>query len=311
MANNQPNTRGLKTLVFLLVMSLLLNAYQFYRYTQGNSDAIKTALTQQNDSLMALLEQANLSEEHLRKELSLAEEQIKNLINENLGFEEENTALASKLDEQKVALTRTKIRVNQLIAKAKEGDPTKLLEAKAELEKLKDANTTYVTQIDSIKQEYQRVKSKLAQTETEAERAKREKEEMDEKLKNSSLLKVTDLEIFGIQNKRGKKVQTDRSNRIDEIVVAFKILGGKLTKNGTKTITIRILGTNNEVLTNDNDVLMDSDQLISMKKTINFNGEPVPIKMRYSQKADYKSGRYTLEILNNGELVTRSNFIFR
>lgn len=311
MATNSPNTRGLKTLVVLLVLSLLLNGYQFYRYTKGNSDAIKTALTQKNDSLMALLEQANLSEDHLRQELALAEEQIKNLINENLDFEEDNTALAAKLDEQKVSLQRTKIRVNQLITKAKAGDPAKLLEAKAELEKLKSANTTYITQIDSIKQEYNRVKSALTKTETEAEEVRREKRELDEKLENSSLLKITELEIMGIQEKRGKKVQTDRSNRVDEIVVSFKIMGGKLTRKGQKTITLRILGTNNEVLTNNNDVLTDSDQLVSMKETIEYDGSPVPMKMRYTQPADYKSGRYVVEILNNGELVTRSNFIFR
>jgi ATP-dependent protease HslVU (ClpYQ) ATPase subunit len=158
---------------------------------------------------------------------------------------------------------------------------------------------------------------KVLATETSATEAQAKAQEMEEqknnleeKLRNSNL-SVADLKVAGVFKKGSADEETFKANKTKKLKITFTILQNELVEPGNKDIVIRIIGTSNEVLTNDNEKLMDTDKLSTMTEPIYFQNDLIKTTIFYTQKASYKKGTYSIELLHRDKLMGRAAFILK
>lgn len=296
-------------LIILFIMSFAVNGYLFYEYYHSNLSAKAKSIEKRFEALQLNFQDLENVKASLEEELENTRKHLEQTMSENLGFQQLNADLSRKVDEQT-------IRIRQLLNRGGNGDPAALLAAKAQIERLKNENASYMVHIDSLRQvsnlqsnKIEQALAKSRQMEEEAKAYKEKTDSIEQTLENSSLLLVQNLVIEPMRNKRGSDEVSFKAARVEKIKVSFTLNGGELVSNGEKEVVMRLIGVNNEVLTNDNEVLTDSEQLITDKKVVEFNGEPEKVKFNYKQNAEYRKGSYKVEILHKGVLINMGTFI--
>lgn len=285
----------------LLIVSLGVSGYLYYKVMNGKA-------------IEAQYNEAVTKHDEEKKRLSVELDEIKAKLEEamrnNTSLLATNGDLQGQLDEKTLALARK-------IKSAGVGNPKALREAKEEIERLKSLKQIFEQKVDSLSQSNRELIAKVLQTESEVEVAQNkaneieaEKKVLDEKVKNS-ILAVSDLRVVGMRKKGSSEEETFRAFKTDRLKISFTILGNELIEAGEKPITIRLIGTNKEVLTNENEKLTDTDKLVTMVQNIDYQNEPIKTTIYYNQKAAYKKGNYTIELIHNDKLMGRAAFILR
>lgn len=291
----------------LLGLSLLGNitlGYFWYRDNYAGGKSLRI----QNEELAALLKSANIRADSLQVKLDETLLEYEALLTQSEVLKGERDAVMDELEEKKV-------QIRQLIYKASQGDPQALLaannriqELEQELEAARVRVTRLVEEKDETSAKYAENLQMLADVEEARDIILEEHNELREKASRTKF-QVSELRIEPVQDKRGNDVITYKANKIERIKITFILEKNELLEPGEKEISVRILGTNGEVLGAGNDILQDSDKLVSMKETISYGGEPQDVSFIFKQDESYKKGNHTIEILSDGEFLTRGSFI--
>lgn len=298
------NKSNSSTLWILLIFSLLGNtylAYEFYNSNFKNGKSVKT----QNAELLADIQKINFSKDSLQSEFDAIYKQFQEAATQSNTLNEEKASIVAELEKRKIQVAR-------LLA---QGGGPQLLKAKAEIEALKKELTDYQAKVESLRSENDAYAGKNAELEaakgeaqSKAQMAEEEKTAMKQKISKSSYFMVSDLKIAPQRSKRGEKETTFKTSKVENIRVTFELIPTDIIEKGDKSISIRILGANGEVLTNDNEVLQDSDQLITHKYDFVYNGDNESVSYNYKQTATFKKGAHMVEIIQDGKLLSRGNF---
>lgn len=291
----------------LLVLALASNGFLYYKYykTTHNSDG-----KSYEDQYKEIVAKYNTEKAELNRELSEIKVQLEQATLNN-------TSLLSFNDSLKILLDQKTMEIANRIRTAGAGNPGALRKAQADIERLKELQRLLESQRDSLSQSNHELITKILETEsglaeakTKAKMLEDQKNLIDEKIKNSTL-HVADLKVAGIRQKGAKEEETYKASRVNKLLLQFSILPNELIQAGDKEILVRIIGTANEVLTNDNPDLTDSDKLYSFKETVNYQNDLLKVTQSYTQKAAYKKGTYIVELIHNDKLMGRGSFILR
>ncbi len=291
----------------LLVLSLCATGYLYSKYY----DSTHAADGQSYESIYKdAVAKHSEEKKMLKRELDEIKAKLEEAIQNNASLLANNMDLEAKLDAKTLELLR-KIKSGGL------GNPKALREAKAEIERLKDLHQMLITKSDSLTASNQELIAKVLETESSAEEARSkatefedQKNVLQEKIKNSSL-SASDLKVIGMRKKGSAEEETFKAFKTTKLKISFTILANDLVEAGNKEVTVRLIGINNEVLTNNNETLTDTDKLSTMVETIDFQNEAVKATIFYSQKAAFKKGTYSIELIHNEKLMGRASFILR
>jgi hypothetical protein len=289
----------------LLLISLAGNAYLAYNFYQNNFAGGKS-IKKQNQELLSSIKALNLSKDSLQVEFDAVYKQFQDAASQSIASSEEKAVVVQELEKKKIQVAR-------LLAQG--GGPA-LLKAKGEIESLKKEMMEYQIKVEKLKQENDQYAASLNSMQEEsisisakATRIEEEKTKLEKKISNSVFFQVSEFKIAPQRTKRGEKETTSKANKVENISIKFELIPTDIIEQGTKIIFIRILGVNGEVLTNDNDILEDSDQLATYKYEFNYTGSPESVSYNFKQKAVYKKGKYGVEILQDGRLLTKGNLV--
>lgn len=292
------------TIWILLIFSLLGNAYLAYEFYTSNFKNGKS-VKKENAELLAAIKKINFSKDSLQQEFDAVYKQFQEAATQSNTLNEEKASIIAELEKKKIQVAR-------LLA---QGGGPQLLKAKAEIEALKKELTDYQAKVETLRQENDAYAGKTADLQAASEEAQRraktaeeDKAVMKQKISKSSYFMVSDLSIAPQRTKRGSKETTFKASKIENLKITFDLIPTDIIEKGDKTISIRILGVNGEVLTNDNEVLQDSDQLISYKYDFSYSGDTESVSYNYKQKAAFQKGSHIVEILQDGKLLSRGNF---
>lgn len=178
-------------------------------------------------------------------------------------------------------------------------------EAKTLREVMKD----YLVTIDSLNTANQEliaqkaeVETKLTQQKTENKELSNKNEELAEKVKIGSKLRVVDLVSFG-QRVKNNTVhrETDRAKRVDKIKTCFTIDRNEVTKPGKKDIYLRVIGPDGEVLAYDqNEKYMftydGKEGLYTRKEEIMYENEETDMCLYWDMLKEAQEGTYIVEV---------------
>ncbi|MCB9246261.1 MAG: hypothetical protein H6606_07495 [Flavobacteriales bacterium] len=291
----------------LLGLSLIGNILLGYTWFRDNFSGGKS-LRIENEELAALLSAANIRADSLQIKLDETLLEYEALLSQSELLKSERDAAYEDLEAKK-------IQIRQLIYKASQGDPQALLaannrvrELESELEAARGRIDLLVREKDAASEKYSETQQMLADVEEARDIILEEHNTLREKVARTKF-QVSELKIEPLQEKRDNEVLTYKAGKIDKIKITFVLEKNELLEPGEKEISVRILGTNGEVLGAGNDVLLDSDKLVSMKEKIKYGGEPQDVHFTFKQEEAYKKGIHTIEILSDGEFLTRGSFI--
>jgi flagellar basal body-associated protein FliL len=295
-------------LLILFILALLMNGWWVYQWFFASGPNSHSTLTDRNAQLETLLDASKETADSLDLQLELTLTQYKQVMQEVVFLGDERNDLENTISQQKVEIRR-------LINKSALGDPRALLRAKTEIERLKKDLVHYQVRLDTLQRSNEAFVQIVDSTQkqiakTAEENKKLESQYEDIKTKAESVqFQAVNVKIEPIRIKRGNPISTSRASKVDHLKISFELRGNEIIESGPKTISVRILGVNTQVLGANNPDLADSDQLVSWQDTIDYDGEPQQIKFKFDQKEAYQKGDHIVEILDKNVVLARISFI--
>lgn len=177
----------------------------------------------------------------------------------------------------------------------------------------------YIVQIDSLNRrnellmaENAQVKENFAQSESKNQQLEKEKEHLQEKIKEAQLLEATELIAVGI-NARGKDAESAR--RAEQIKVSFVLSKNVTAPRGNKMIYVRIQKPNQVLLQQSpNDLFQFEDLKIpfSAKREVTYEGNALPVNIFWdNQGQEFMAGEYTVDVFADGNNIGTTKFLMK
>lgn len=255
--------------------------------------------------------------EELVQGYELDKEMLSDEYNE-LSLQYEGYKFSVSNDSLVALLTTEQAKVQRLMEElrtVKATDAKRINELKKELETLRKIMREYVIQIDSLnreveqlKQENKQVVTQYRQATTQAANLQKEKEQLTERVTLASRLDATDISVSPV-NKRGKAVK--KIKQMEQFVVTFKISKNITAPVGEKTIYVRIMKPDDDVLVKSRGDLFtfEGKELnYSMKRTIEYDGEEAALTMYWDIEEFLSPGSYRVDVFVDGNHIGRKTF---
>ncbi len=117
-----------------------------------------------------------------------------------------------------------------------------------------------------------------------------------------------------IERSSGKQIPTERARRSDKIKVCFTVAKNNLTEAGDKELYVQVIDPNNNVL-GANDQVQFEDQVLNYSLISRFNYENRNLNIcEYVSTLDdtkFEQGRYKVNVFNDKELISSSEFTLK
>ena len=175
-----------------------------------------------------------------------------------------------------------------------------------ENEKLKVENSLLATSLDSTNVQ-------LAERNMFSDSLLVQNNQLAEVVENAAVLQTVDLKGFGvIERNSGKLIPTERARRSDKIRICYTIAKNTLVGPGDKELYIQVLDPNNNVL-GANEQIEFGEQVLnySLVSKFNYENKNLNICEFVSPKDKFEEGRYIVNVFNNNNMVSSSEFTLR
>src|SRR5690242_10199571 len=213
-------------LIVLLVVSVLINVYQWWNH----SDTI-TVYEQRVDTL--IIERVNVE-----KELG----ETRNELNNYRGM---NSQLDSLLGEANARVDAQEQRIKELVKKEKNSSQLNA-KLKQELDELRTMREEYLTKIDAPHVSNQMLKEEKAQLTTSVQSLTKN---LESTVNTASVLAAEYFKVTPYKKKSNDKyTETALARRTNKVEVCFDLLENKIAKAGEKTVYLRILTPEGKVM---------------------------------------------------------------
>lgn len=284
-------TKILIGIVVALVIGLGFAAYIAVTKTQENND-----MQQELD-----INKQELEDDY--ESLSMQYETMKfNIKNDSLLYQlnNEQAKVQRLLEELKTVKANNRAEINRL---------------NKELNTLRQILRTYVVQIDSLnranqqlKQEKQEITNKYQQATQTLNQVSEEKKNLTEKVSLAAKLDATGISVQPV-NKKGK-IQK-KISKTEQLVVNFTITKNITAEPGERTIYVRIMKPDDDVLTKSRANVFqyeNKDINYSMKRIVEYGGEEIPISLYWDVEEYLMPGKYRVDIFADGNRIGTKSF---
>lgn len=260
-----------------------------------------------------ILEQFSYEASQMEQNKTQLEQDYVTLSNDLEGFslQVNNDSILQKLnDEQR----RVQLLLEELRT-TKATNVRRINELKNELASVRKVLTYYINQVDSLnkentvlKTENVEVNRKYQEASMRVDTLSKRNESLSEKVSRAAQLEARNIEVE-LQNRNGKK--TSRINKADVMKFTFVVSKNITASVGEKTIYIRIVNPNNEVLfTRSTDTFFYENKNIvySAKKSFEFSGQETSQTIYWTINETLIKGAYRVDIFIDAHLVGSKEF---
>lgn len=296
--NNQSSGKSKK--IWIALLALLLGGSAVSNFFLWNKEQKSTAFaTSKLDSINEL----QLLKDSLFNELAVEQDKVANLRLEIAMYQGNNDSLLNLLreKEQKIASLRS--------ALSGGGSVSSMRSLKDSLSKFKNENISFRKQMDSLNLESDVYKAKMLEQEAQIAFLEKQKTTLSNKVDIAAQPNVGPVIVVPQYEKKGVFLPIFKAKKVERLQITFDVLGNKLTEKQTeKEYIVRIKNPDGIILSNDNSQLMDIDDVYTFKEKVVFNGTQQKIKHNFTQKPDYKKGKYTVELREGKEVKNTFSF---
>jgi len=225
----------------------------------------------------------------------------------------ENTNLEGQLAEKDLEIKAKVAEIQKLIAV---GGPAQIAKAKAELSKLKELNTVYVNQIDSLNRvnaqlqsENQNLNSNLTAEKSKVQNLSSENNKLASKIAAGSILKAFNLQTEGVRYKSsGKEVITNKAKQVQRIRTKFMLGENRVVERGPVDIYVRVLGPDGAAMSTTQETFMANGQALvfTSRETVDYDNSDKEVEAVWAKGSEFSKGKYFIELYHNGALIGKS-----
>ncbi|MEZ4720942.1 MAG: hypothetical protein R2813_03590 [Flavobacteriales bacterium] len=297
---SEENKGGIKITTILLVVLILTNLatlYLLYSSHQENVMIVEqnTDLTTEKDALTSELEQ---------------------MLARYDSVETDNEEMRAQIEEQRA-------QIEELLAQAEKhkNDAWTIHKLRKEAATLRDIMKSYLVTIDSLNtlnqelvEQKTHVEKQLTTQKQENKELNEKNEQLNEKVKIGSKLRVLDLASSGQRMKNGTvSRETDRAKRVDKIKTCFTIDKNEVTKPGKKQVYLRIIDPSGEVLAfgQTQDYMFEyegKEGLYSRKEEVMYDNEELDMCLYWDVTSELAEGKYIVEVYAEDYLMGTTEF---
>lgn len=285
-----------KNTLFIIIGIVLIAALGVLAYLLLNEKQANTELR----------EEFRLEKEDLESEYTTFARQY-----DELKLTVSNDSLAQLLEQEQLKTQR----LLEELRTVKSTNATEIRRLKNELATLRTVMVSYINQIDSLNQINAQQKVVIAEVTQKYNDASRQISDLTEERKNlteqvtlASQLDATNIHVLPL-NKRGREAK--RTKDTEKLQINFNIAKNITAKTGDRTLYVRILKPDNDVLTKDtSDTFSYENRELSysIKKYIEYTGEEQPVSVYWDVQEFLYAGNYRLDIFAEGNLIGSSSF---
>ena len=226
-----------------------------------------------------------------------------------------NEALQSELSEAQTKVKDLFLEVEQI----KKVSYDQIGQYRLQVTTMRNIMKNYIIQVDSLNKrnellmaENVQVKENFAQSETKNQLLEKEKEHLQEKIKEAAQLDATELIAIGVNN-RGKEAESAR--RAEQIRVSLVLSKNVTAPRGNKMIYVRIQKPNQVLLQQSPDDLFQFEDLkipYSAKREVTYEGNTLPVNIFWDNKGqEFLPGEYTVDVFADGNNIGTTKFIMK
>ncbi|MFD1553604.1 hypothetical protein DNU06_16135 [Putridiphycobacter roseus] len=309
--------------LYLLIIIALLLLSGFLGWKLSSKNKTINELTFQNKELSS--ERDEMSELLYDQGLAAGEDLKENLQN-MLADYETMEALNTNLND---SILREKDKIVNLLGELekekgnKKYYARKVFKLEKETETLRSIMKDYVRTIDSLNTENLTLRTDLTNTRNDLTTVIQDRDDLQSKAETLSRqvsegAKLSALSIVseGIRERNtGSYKETDRASRATHIRSCFTIAANKISEAGNKTVYMRVLDQNGNVLysSNGNSFATEGGKsmVYSDKKTINYQKEVIDVCIFYKLTSEIEKGNYTAELWCEGAKIGKNSFTLK
>jgi len=255
--------------------------------------------------------------EELQEESSLNKQQLEDEY-ENLSMQYEGFKLNIKNDSLLQKLTNEQAKVQRLLEElktVKAENKTEISRLNKELATLRQVLKSYIVQIDSLnraneqlRQEKKEITDKYQQTTRTLNEVTQQKENLTEKVTLAAKLDATNISVQATNSKG--KVQK-KISKVEQLIINFSITKNITAEPGERTIYVRIMKPDNDVLTKSRAntfAFENRDINYSIKRIVEYGGEEVGVTMYWNVEEYLMPGTYRIDIFADGNRIGMKSF---
>lgn len=295
MEGSQKTSTGLKVGLGILLVLFLGTAFYASKLYSDKQETEKTLVSEKQQVMNDL---NNMAQEY---DAAIAESEIKN---------------------QDLVAARDRIQGLMDSLKVSQNSVNSLWRYKKKFLALQDEMDVLLTENDRLKVENDLLATSLDSTQVQlAERTVFtdsllvQNTELATVVNDAAALQTVGLIGMGVlERSSGKQVPMERARRSDKIKVCFTVAKNKLTEAGDKEFYVQVIDPNNNVL-GANDQVQFDDQVLNYSLISRFNYENRNLNIceyvSRPEDAKFEAGRYKINVFNDKELLSSSEFTMK
>lgn len=275
------------SVLLIVVISVFVSQHNENKKILAALNMEKASIQSELSTMMTNYDSIHTNNETLQTELSGAQTKVKDLLQE--------VEQVKKVSYDQIAQYRMEVTTMRNIMK------------------------NYIIQVDSLNRrnellmaENVQVKENFAQSETKNQQLEKEKQHLQEKVKEAELLEATELTAIGI-NARGKDAESAR--RAEQIKVSFVLSKNVTAPRGNKVIYVRIQKPNQVLFQESPDDLFQFEDLkipYSAKREVTYEGNALPVNIFWDNKGqEFLPGEYTVDVFADGNNIGTAKFLMK
>ncbi len=224
----------------------------------------------------------------------------------------ENAGLQNQLSEKDEEIKAKVAEIQKLI---REGGPSQIARAKAELAKLKEMNDIYSANIDSLKsvtiqlqQENQSLSSNLSQEMSKNENLSAENSRLYSKVNAGSVLKAENIVTQGLRYRTsGKEILTVKAKQVQTIRTEFTLAENRVIDSGPVDLFVRVTAPDGLMSANKETFKSNGkDIAFTLKQTVDYRNTVTPVQIMWAKGTEFMKGKYKIEIYHLGQVIGTS-----
>ena len=230
---------------------------------------------------------------------------------EGFKFSVQNDSLLYKLQNEQTKV----LRLQEELRMTQASDKAEIKRLSDELATLRKILRSYIQQIDSLntlnqelRAENEQITNQYNRTSRTLQQVSQEREKLSEKVSLAAQLVATNINTKAV-NDRGRE-QT-RLSRSTQFVVSFTVTRNITAEPGERTIFIRIMTPDGNVLSKSSDnrfAYENSDIIYSMRRVVEYGGEEIPVTMYWDIEEFLMPGTYKADIFADGHHIGSNSF---
>lgn len=138
--------------------------------------------------------------------------------------------------------------------------------------------------------------------------------QLAEVVENAAVLQTVKLKGDGvIERSSGKLIPTERAKRSDKLRICFTVAKNALVGAGDKELFVQVLDPLNNVLGANEQITFEEGQVLnySLISKFNYENRSLDICEYITPKDKFQKGRYTVNVFNQNQLVSTSEFTMK